>query len=226
MYMCSHRLQRQRDAGLVRQLLRPGAGAEHDLLRRQRAAVGKFDAGGAAVLGEDAAHARALADADAVGLRGARIGHAEVDRVDVGILRHHQRADVIREIELRDGDLLRRDDRWRESHVAAHRADAAQLVHAFGHAGQPIAAGAAVAGAHAGLVLEPREQLQRVRGEPRHRRGGAQGADDARRMPRRAGGELVALEQHDVRGAALAQMIGDAQANGTAADDDDRWHQK
>ena len=52
------------------------------------------------------------------------------------------------------------------------------------------------------------------------------GADDARRVPRRAGGELVALEQHDVTRAALSQMIGDAQANGTTADDDDTRHQK
>ena len=159
-------------------------------------------------------------------LRGARIGHAEVDRVDVGILRHHQCADMLLERELRNGNLLRRHDRGCQAHVAAHAADAFQLVHALRHAGQPIAAGAAIAGAHAGLRLEAREEGEGMRGEPRHGGRGAQGAHDSGGMPAGAGGELVALQQHDVRRAAQAQVIGDAEAHGAAADDDDVRHQK
>ena len=221
-----HRLQRQGDARFVGEFLRPGAGAEHDLVRRKPAAVGEFDAGGAALLGEDAANAGVLADGDAVGLRRPGIGHAEVDRVDVGILRHHQRADMVLQRELRDGDILRGDDRRREAHVAADAADALQLIHALRHAGEPVAAGAAVAGAHARLFLEPGEEREGVGGQARHGGGGAEGPDDASGVPRGAGGELVALEQDNVLRAAQAEVIGDAEAHRTAADDDDAGHQK
>ena len=48
----------------------------------------------------------------------------------------------------------------------------------------------------------------------------AQLADQSRRMPRRAGGQLFALKQNDISPAELGQMIGDGTAGDAATNDD------
>ena len=49
----------------------------------------------------------------------------------------------------------------------------------------------------------------------------AQLSDETCRVPGRAAGELLPLEQHDVFPAELNEMIGDAAADDATADDDD-----
>ena len=71
-----------------------------------------------------------------------------------------------------------------------------------------------------GLGLELDVEVGGIFGEPRHVLRGAQLADQSRRMPGRAGGELLALKQHDVGPAELGQMIGDGAAGDAATDDD------
>jgi len=73
----------------------------------------------------------------------------------------------------------------------------------------------------AGLGLEPAVHLD---GLFEHARGVArrsQLADESGRMPRRAVGELVLFEQHDVGLAVLRQPVGNAAAEDAATDDDD-----
>ena len=76
------------------------------------------------------------------------------------------------------------------------------------------------AGGDAGLGLELDVEIGGIFGEPRHVLRGAQLADQPGGVPGRAGGELLALEQHDVGPAELGQMIGDRAAGNAAADDD------
>ena len=76
------------------------------------------------------------------------------------------------------------------------------------------------AGGDTGLGLELHVEVGRIFGEPRHVLRGAQLADQPGRMPCRARGQLLALEQHDVGPAELGQMIGDRAAGDAAADDD------
>ena len=48
---------------------------------------------------------------------------------------------------------------------------------------------------------------------------GPRGADEPRRVPARAGGELPALQKHDVGPSELRQVVGDARASDPASDD-------
>src|SRR5262249_58437997 len=75
--------------------------------------------------------------------------------------------------------------------------------------------------AHARLGLEPGVEVGAVTHEAPHRQRAAQPADEPRRMPRRAAGELLALEQDDVAPAERDEVIRDAAAGDTTADDDD-----
>ena len=65
------------------------------------------------------------------------------------------------------------------------------------------------------------QQLGGVFGELGHPPRRAQLADQPGRMPGRAAGELLALQQHHVGDAELGQVIGDRAADDAAADDDD-----
>ena len=76
------------------------------------------------------------------------------------------------------------------------------------------------AGGDAGLGLELDVEIGRIFRQPRHVLRAAQLADQAGGMPGRAGGQLLALQQHDVGPAELGQVIGDRAAGDAAADDD------
>ncbi len=56
---------------------------------------------------------------------------------------------------------------------------------------------------------------------PRQRQARAQLADEAGGVERRAAGQLVAVEQHDVALAELREVVGDRGAADAAADDHD-----
>jgi len=57
--------------------------------------------------------------------------------------------------------------------------------------------------------------------EARQVQRGTELADEPRRVPGGAAGELVALQQQHLRGAALRQVVGQRAADDAAADDDD-----
>ena len=78
-------------------------------------------------------------------------------------------------------------------------------------AGQPDAAALGPAGVELAAAELPVE-LDRVHHHPRQRHRGAQLADEAGGVERRAAGELRALEQHDVAPAQLGQVVGDRAA--------------
>ena len=83
------------------------------------------------------------------------------------------------------------------------------------------AARAAKARGLARLRLETLVEHGAVAGQAREVVAGAQLADEPRRVPGGAAGQLAPLEQDDVAPAELGQVIGDAAADDAAADDDD-----
>ena len=99
--------------------------------------------------------------------------------------------------------------------------EAARLssVEALGGAREAEAAVLAEAGRLPGLGLEPGVELGRVLGEPGQVLGRAQLADQPGRMPGRARGQLLALEQQHVRASRAGQVVGDRAADHPAADD-------
>ena len=64
------------------------------------------------------------------------------------------------------------------------------------------------------------EQLNAVARQHGQVVAGTKGSADPGGMPRGATGQAIALQQDNVVGAALSQVIGDAEADGAAADDD------
>ena len=218
------RLQGQRNAKRIGQGLRPGPGADRHGIGFKDRAVGQAHTRGAAAGQQDIGHLGPLADIDAHGLGRARIGHTQINRVYIAILGHGHHTRMARQVEQGEIDHVGRQDRRRQPHMRAQRGNPVQLIHPFGAARQPIATGAAVAGGHAGLGLEPGEQFQRVRGQPGHVGRGPERPDDPCRMPRGAAGQLVALQQGNIRRAALGQVIGHRQADRAAAYDDRPGH--
>ena len=74
---------------------------------------------------------------------------------------------------------------------------------------------------HPHLVLEALEEGDAAEGELDLHPRGELHADAARRLARRAGADRVALEHHHVPGAAPAELVGDAGADGAGPDDHD-----
>ncbi len=70
-------------------------------------------------------------------------------------------------------------------------------------------------------LLEAAVEVDGVHVHPGERRVGAELADEPGGVERRAAGQLVAFEEHDVGLAKLGQVVGDARAAEAAADDDD-----
>src|SRR5689334_13455308 len=73
----------------------------------------------------------------------------------------------------------------------------------------------------ASLLFQRSVQLGAVLVDLRHGIGRAQAPDESRRVPGGAAGQLVLLQQQDVLPAQLGEVIGDAAADDTAADDND-----
>ena len=68
-------------------------------------------------------------------------------------------------------------------------------------------------------AVERPVELDRVHHHPRQRHRAAQLPDEPGRVERRAGGELVAVDQHDVVPAELGEVVGDRAAAHAPADD-------
>ena len=82
-------------------------------------------------------------------------------------------------------------------------------------------AGRLPAGRQTGVGLERLEDLDAALHDLAHARGRACRRDQPGRVPCRARRELVALEQHDVGPSPPGEVVGDAAADDTSADDHD-----
>ena len=157
----------------------------------------------------------AVARADRVGV-GDAVG---IDAAFVGVV---ERADEVLLLEqwvqhLRLGD---RDDVHVHAEVPAARLRHAQPIEALGRVGQHQPAGQVDAALLPRLGLDLPVEVDRVLLQARHVGVAVQRVHPARRVPRRPGGQLLALQQHDVGPAGLREVIQHAGADDTASDHD------
>ena len=194
------------------ELARPHAGAVDDVLgldvavRGAHAGDARRSACRTPVTGTPSMM-RAPAHARALGER-----HRDVDRVHAAVLLDVEAGEDVVDAREREQppDLGGRDLVHVDAAVAVERGDAAVLLEPVGVGGDLDEADGLEAGRLAGLGLEPAVEVARVlahlgrglrrRAERDHQPGG---------VPRGAGGEPVALEQHDVLPAHVGQVVGD-----------------
>ena len=216
-------LQRDVDARPRAELAGPHAGAVDDVLGldRPRAVV---DAGDRAAMRRDAGDGDALDDRRALlaGASGER--HRHVDRVHAAVVGDVEAGEDVVGAGEREhlGDLGGRDLLHVDAAVAVERRDPPVLLEPIRVGGELDEADRLEPGRLPGLGLEPRVQVARVlahlgrglrrRAERHHQPG---------RVPRRAGRELVALEEHDVAPAHVRQVVRDRAADDAATDHDD-----
>ena len=217
------RLVRDADAAARAELPRPHPGAVDDELRLD-VAPRRRDPDGASVAGGDARDRHALDDRDAVLPGSLGQGHGRVHRVHPPVLPHVEAGqDVVDPREREEpSDLVGRDLFDVVAEVPVERRDPAVLLEAVRVRGQLDEAQGLEARAVAGLGLEAPPEIARVHAQlDRGRRGRAEGGHEARRVPGRAGGQPVALQQDDVPPAQLGQVIRHRAADHPASDDHD-----
>ncbi len=215
-------LQRHVDARHAADLARPHAGAVDDELGLDVAAVGAH-AGHLALVGLDAEHLRVLEDPGAAHARALGEGLRDVGRVHPAVVREVEGGLDVRDVGERPHllDLRRGDLAVLDPEAARHRAAPAHLVRLV--VGHRELDGTAVddAGRLARFGLEPAVEVLRVLRELGLRLRVAQRRQQARGVPGRATGQLLAFEQHDILPAELGEVVGDGTADDTAADDHD-----
>ena len=118
-------------------------------------------------------------------------------------------------------DLRRGDHLHVEAEILGHRGTAHQFLKSALGEGDRDRAILLEAGGLSGFLLQPFEQRGGVFGEFREVAGGAELADEARRMPGGARRQLLSLQHHHIGDAFLGQVIGHRTADNAAADDDD-----
>ena len=166
--------------------------------------------------------AREALDAAAEVLRALGIGLHQLAGVDVAVIRIVQRAHHVVQLDERILvlDLVGRDHLELDALRARHRRDVAVLVHALLVVGEADRAGDVIVDRIADLVAQLRIELGgmalRLDDVPR----GGEVRDIAGRVPGRAGGQLVHLQQQAVGPAHLGQMIERAAPDSPAPDDD------
>ena len=93
------RLEGQGNARALGQWLRPGPGAEHDVGGVNGRAVGQPDTGCLVSVCQDFGDLDAFADRHATRLGRTGIGHAEIDGINVGVLRDMHRSGMFAEVQ-------------------------------------------------------------------------------------------------------------------------------
>ena len=204
---------------------RPHAGAVDDDVGLDRALLAALlpgDAGNAAVLAVDLRHLHALDNLGAALPRAFGKRHGDVGGIALAVERQVDGADHVRNIQMRIHllDFARRNLTNVDIEGARQRCLPVDLVLALLGQRHGDRAHLAHAGGDVGLGFQLHIEVGRVFRQPRHVLRAAQLADQAGRVPGGAGGELLALQQHDVGPAELGQMIGDRAAGNAAADDD------
>jgi hypothetical protein len=175
-------------------------------------------------LGDNAFRGDALDDPDAELLGAAGQGHGEVDRVDPPIAGHIEAREQVVGLGQREllGDLARADLVDLQALSALERGDPAVFVQSARVGGGLDEPDRLEPGGQAGLGLQPGVEIAAV--EPDRRRGVRRRAETRHqpgRVPGRAGGEPVALQDDDVGPAQVGQVVGDRRADDSPADDDD-----
>ena len=218
-----HRQHRQLESGHAAHLARPQPACVHHVLGVDRVVS----------ISDDVPCAiRALAEVRDPGV-GVHLGAAiagtggigvrDAVRVDAALVLVVQRADeeplLQKRVQLLC--LLHGDDLHVHAQVPAARLRHAQPIEALRRVGQLQAPGQVDAAVLAALGLDLLVQVDRVLLQPRHVGVAVQGVHAPRGVPRAAGGQLLALEQHHVGPPGLGEVIEHAGADDTAADDDD-----
>ena len=214
--------ERGRDAGLGRHGAAPEAGAERDSIAAQGPARG-LEPGDAAALGQDAGHAGLLEEARAARPGALGQGRAEVRGADPAVVRRPDRAEHVRGIHERPDLLgLARADRGRAEAEGAGQGllppDVDQAVLARGDGERALVDPArGLPGFRLEIGIERdgvADQLGQVAAGPQRPHLGC-------RVPGRARGQAVALDQNRIADPQLGQVVERGAAHDAAADDDD-----
>ena len=214
-----HREHRQLQPDQAADLARPEPGrVDHDL---GRDAAGRRDhEPAAALLRAQLGHRREAVDLGAGLARRLGVGLGHARGVDVALVGIEQRALEMPGLDQRMAalDLVERDELALEAEQAAAGMGGLEEVEALGRAGEHDPAGqmdaAGLARERLDLLVQPDRVVLQL--------GDVGVAVDrvhaARGVPGRAGGQLIALEQHDVAPAELGQVVEHAAADDPAAD--------
>ena len=181
-----------------------------------------FDAGHARAIIQNAQNLHAFANRRAPHARALGQRHGDVGRVTLPVQRQMHRADHIADVQMRIHRLgLGRRDLVHVHPEATRQRGLAVDFLAPGF-GQRHGDGAVLAhpGGNACLGLKLHVKIGGVFRQPGHVLAAAQLADQPRRVPGRAAGQLLAFQQHDVCPAGLGQMIRDRAAGHAASDND------
>ncbi len=204
-------------AGAAREI----AGRRDDVLAQDVATVGLDEplAGRRAL---DGRHARLAVDLGAAAARAFREGLRQIRRLDVAVARMPDGADhAIRLAERPELlDLCGRQHLDVDANGLGDALVGHELVEAVAGAGEADVRDLLEADRLAGLRFEGLVERDRVFVDLADRVAHVEERQKARRMPGRAGGELLALDEHDVAPALLGEMIERADADDPAADDD------
>ena len=227
--MVLHREHRQFEPDHAADLARPQAAAVDDMLGEDVALLGDHvpRAVRARLQIDDAVEAH---DLGAGHRRAFGVGLRDAPGIEMALDRIEHRADEMLLLDegIHPRGFVDRDDLEVHAEIAAARARHLQPVEPLLGAGEIEAAGDVHAARDAGDRLDLLVEVDRVLLQLGDVGVAVQRVHAARGVPGRAGGQLGALDQHDVLPAALGQMIGDAGADDAAADDDDlcmRFHE-
>ena len=216
-------LQRDVHPGQLAKLPGPHPGAVDDVLGLDVAAR-RAHAGHRAAAGQEPGYRRALDDPRAAhpGAPGQR--HRHVDRVHPAVGRDIEAGQHVIGPRQREqlGDLARRDLVHLHAAQPVERRDPPVLLQPPRLDGQLDEPDLLQAGREPGLGLQPGVQVPGVHPQlGRGLRGRAEGGHQPGRVPGRAGGQPVALEQQHVGNPEVREVVGDRGPDDAAADDDD-----
>ena len=219
-------MQRQRHGVLRREIAPPHAATIHHGVGRDMAP--RFpglpvDAGDAAAGAGDGRHLDVLDDARAAHPRA--LGQREGDVAGIGLPVGGQvdAGDDAVGVEMRvhRGDLGRPERVHLDVEGPRHGREAEELLVPLGAQGHGHRAALPEAGGEAGLGFQPRVEVGGVFREAGAVLARLQLADEPGGVPGRAGGELLALQQHHVGPAELSQVVGDGTAGDASTNNDD-----
>ena len=202
--------------------LRPLTGAVHDDLGLNGSPV-RLHARDPTVAGHDVRDASALGDAHAphAGPAGQRRCH--VDGIDRAVARQPEGAEQIADLQNRVAlpSLDRRQQFALELVGLCRGRCPPELDETFGRPRHSHSPAPLEAGGQTGLGLELAVEPGRILHQPGPGLGRPQLAEEARRMPRRAGRELPLLQEDDVRPPPPGQVVGGRGPDDAAPDDHD-----
>ena len=213
------RLVRDGDAVALAELARPHACAVDHILRLDIARL-RAHAGDPAVLLQHAGDAHALDQARACHARAPGERHGHVHRIGAAVIGDIEAGENVvdarerkQRLHLRRRNLLHVD-----AAPAVEGGDPAILFEAVGVGGDLDEPDRIESGGLAGLRFQAAIEIAGVFPQlGRRLGGGAESDDQPGRVPRRARGEPIALQQHDVLPAHVRQVIGDRRPDDAAA---------